>query len=96
MRNRWVAPFLIVAVALLAYSNTFRVPFIFDDRESIVENACIESLLPLTSSMSWPPQSAVAGRPVVCFSLALNYAISGRETWSYHAFNLAVHILNAL
>jgi tetratricopeptide (TPR) repeat protein len=96
MRNRWLAPLLIAAVALAAYSNTFRVPFIFDDRESIVENPRIESLLPLTSSMSWQPQSAVAGRPIVCFSLALNHAISGRDVWSYHALNLLVHMSNAL
>jgi tetratricopeptide (TPR) repeat protein len=96
MSNRWLAPLLIVAIAVLAYSNTFQVPFLFDDIQSIRDNARIRSLLPLTSSMSWQPQTAVAGRPVVCLSLAVNYAISGLEPWSYHVFNLLVHVLNAL
>jgi tetratricopeptide (TPR) repeat protein len=46
--------------------------------------------------MSSPPQYTVAGRPIASLSLALNYAISGYEVWSYHLFNLLVHILAGL
>ena len=35
-------------------------------------------------------------RPLVGFTLAVNYAIGGLEPWGYHAVNLAVHILAAL
>src|SRR5688500_6283273 len=38
----------------------------------------------------------VEGRPLVGLSLALNYDISGLEVWSYHVFNLVVHLLAAL
>ena len=41
-------------------------------------------------------QSAVAGRPVVNFSLGLNYAIGGLAPTGYHAWNLAVHLLCGL
>ena len=37
-----------------------------------------------------------AGRPLVNLSLAVNYAISGTNVWSYHALNLVVHILASL
>jgi protein O-mannosyl-transferase len=37
-----------------------------------------------------------SGRPLVSLSLALNYAISGPQVWSYHAFNLAIHIFCGL
>ena len=46
--------------------------------------------------MDAPSQSSVAGRPVVALTLALNYAMSGLHTWSYHATNLALHISAAL
>ena len=34
-------------------------------------------------------------RPLVHFSFALNYAISGTDAWSYHAFDLGLLALNA-
>ena len=36
------------------------------------------------------------GRPVVCLTLALNYAVSGLDPWSYHVANLAIHASAAL
>lgn len=35
-------------------------------------------------------------RPLIGLSLAINYAISGLDTWSYHVFNLLIHVLAAL
>jgi protein O-mannosyl-transferase len=48
--------------------------------------------------MLHPPAQgqAVQRRPVVKVSLAVNYALSGLHVWSYHATNLALHILAAL
>lgn len=83
----------IVLAVLAVYSNSFFGPFIFDDRQWIVENAAIRhlwtSLLPV-------PASVVSGRPVLSFSFAVNYALSGTGVWSYHALNLAIHVLAGL
>ncbi|MCG6535392.1 MAG: glycosyltransferase family 39 protein, partial [Syntrophales bacterium LBB04] len=38
----------------------------------------------------------MSGRPVINFTLAINYAISGKEVWSYHVLNLAIHVMAAL
>jgi len=38
----------------------------------------------------------VSGRPVLNFSFALNYAISGEHPWSYHVVNLGIHLAAAL
>jgi len=86
----------LVILGVAAYCNSFGGPFIFDDEESVVENPYIVHLRPLSNVMLAPPQSTVAGRPVASLSLALNYAISGYEVWSYHLFNLLVHILAGL
>ncbi|MES1195260.1 MAG: hypothetical protein ABUL65_05145, partial [Opitutus sp.] len=84
----------LVLATLLAYSNSFGGPFVFDDLTAIVYNPSIRHL--------WPPGAVLApvidggvtvgGRPLVNLSLALNYALSGEQVWSYHVFNLLVHL----
>ncbi|HET9530463.1 MAG TPA: tetratricopeptide repeat protein [Blastocatellia bacterium] len=88
----WTGVLVIAAAGALAYSNSFEGPFIFDDRE-IATNTSIRQL--------WPPWDAMfspsnVSRPIVGLSLALNYATSGLDVWSYHALNLLIHILAAL
>ena len=87
---------ILIIAAVSVYINTFNAPFVFDDGPSIVENIHIRNLWPLGSVLSAPPKSTVAGRPLGSLSLALNYAISGYKVWSYHFFNLLVHILAGL
>jgi protein O-mannosyl-transferase len=87
----------IALAALAAYRNTFRVPFLFDDPHAILENPGIRHLWPLGRAF-WPatPDMTVSGRPVANFTLAINYAISGGDPWSYHALNLLIHLLAGL
>ena len=88
---------IIALAAVAAYSNTFRVPFLFDDIPSTIENPTIRRLWPIGPILLPPGRyAAVQRRPMINASLAINYAISGEKTWSYHAFNLAAHILAAL
>ena len=88
--------FVVVAAGLLAYHNSFQGPFIYDDVPSIPGNPHIRHLWPIWQAMSAPPGSPVAGRPVVCLTLALNYAWGGLNVWGYHAFNLTIHLVSAL
>jgi len=78
---------------MAAYHNSFSGPFIFDDGESIKDNPNIRRLWPIWQAMWSPPNRTVSGRPVVSLSLAVNYQLSRLNVWSYHAFNLGVHIL---
>ncbi|HTO04035.1 MAG TPA: tetratricopeptide repeat protein [Opitutus sp.] len=88
---------LIVVAGWLAYGNTFDAPFVFDDRAAILENPTIRELWPLTTPLSPPIDGrAVAGRPLVNLTLALNYAWSGTDVWSYHLVNLALHLAAAV
>lgn len=97
--GRWrVFAAILVAAGLLAYANSLQGPFFFDDLPSITENPSIEHLSRLGEVLS-PPSAdgrAVGGRPIVNLSLALNYAISGYQVWSYHAANIAIHLLCGL
>ena len=94
-QRTWVVIGLVVA-GIIAYANSFGGPFIFDDEPSIPENPNILHLWPLTKAMSAPEYTTISGRPIVSLSLALNYAVSGYSVWSYHAFNLLIHILAGL
>jgi tetratricopeptide (TPR) repeat protein len=85
--------FTIAAGAIAAYGHTLTVPLLFDDRPSILNDPAIRHL----GTAFWPSVSSTAfGRPVLGLSLAINHAISGTDVWSYHAVNLAIHILAGL
>ena len=93
-RPPWWAPLFLVTALAAAYSNTFQCEFVFDDGSSIQRNPSIRNLWPL-SSVLWPGVEkgrTIDGRPLLNLSLALNYAVSGLDVWSYHALNLLVHI----
>src|ERR1044072_7322255 len=83
---------LICVVGVIAYVTSFKGAFIFDDSYYLLLNA------PVIQHLSWQTiaSPATISRPLIGLSLAINYAISGTATWSYHAFNLSVHLLAAL
>ncbi|MBI5769936.1 MAG: tetratricopeptide repeat protein [Verrucomicrobia bacterium] len=91
----WLALAAIAVAVLAAYANSLRGPFVFDDASSIIANPTIRRL---DFGALAPPDAAVTvqGRPILNFSLAVNYAISGTQVWSYHALNLAIHLCAAL
>ena len=78
-----------------AYSTSFGGVFVYDDVPAIVNNASIRAFWP-PSNWFAAPIGSITGRPLLNFTLAINYAISGLEPWSYHAVNLAIHFLAAL
>ena len=89
---------LLALAALAAYHDTFKVPFLFDDTPAIVDNPTIRNLGDV-GSVLWPRAGygiTVSGRPLLNLSLAICYAVSGTNVWSYHAFNLLIHILAGL
>ena len=90
---RLVGGAILAAGAIAVYSRTFSVPLLFDDNPTIVDNSTIRHW----STAFWPPINTTAsGRPILNLSLAINYAISGTAVWSYHALNLAIHVLAGL
>ena len=94
---RLAAALLALATAA-AFADSLASPFVFDDRSSILENPTLRRLWPPWAALSPPAGSGVtvAGRPILNLSFALNHAISGLEPWSYHAANVAIHLLAGL
>jgi Flp pilus assembly protein TadD/uncharacterized membrane protein len=96
-RAVWLAAIVLLVAAFAAYHNSFAAPFTFDDYSAIIKNQTIRYLWPIGGALSPPVDGGgVCGRPLVNLSLAINYAISGTDVWSYHALNLAIHVLAGL
>ena len=84
---------LLVIAGAGAYANSLDGPFVFDDVAGIEQNPSIRSL---AGSLVPPDQQATAGRPVVNFSFAVNYALHGLDVRGYHLLNIGIHLLAAL
>jgi hypothetical protein len=83
------AQLLLVAVATaIAYSNTLRATFHFDDYGTIVENPVIRDL-----GRAW---SASGPRWLGDLTFALNFRLGGLDVAGYHVANLLIHVGNGL
>ncbi|MGZ3558620.1 MAG: hypothetical protein ACXU97_05855 [Thermodesulfobacteriota bacterium] len=89
---------LIAGVALLAYSNTFHVPFHFDDHSNITDNPNVQIKV-----FSWEQIERLIKntykesiRLFSYFTLALNYYFGGLNVFGYHLVNFFVHIASGI
>lgn len=87
---------LVAVLAFLAYGRTFDGPFVFDDQHNVLENPSIRSLSPPWKALWAEPGIGNAGRPLVNFSLALNYAAGGLSPKGYRLANLLIHLCSGL
>lgn len=78
---------------ILAYANSFGVPFIFDDTSAIPAN---RSLHRWATAFSPPASTTVSGRPLLNASFAVNWQLHGDRVGGYHAVNLLIHGAAAL
>ncbi len=95
--SRWLPYFksplvhgaLIIILCLAAYSNTFHVPFQFDDPRSISE-------VPFVRDIHQFPNPLTQQRAVGFLTFALDYWFHGTDVVGYHIVNLVIHIMNAV
>jgi len=94
---RVAAGLVLCLSALLIYLPGFKVPFIYDDRLSIVENDYIHiaDLRPGTLKRA-AFQDFLHNRPLTNLSFALNYYFNGLNPLGYHAVNFILLVLTAL
>jgi tetratricopeptide (TPR) repeat protein len=100
--NRFPLPcLLIIAIGILAYSNSFDSPFQWDEHDFLVQNPIIKNLryfLEPSRAKDIDPDYYIflKTRYIGYLSFAINYKIHGFNVYGYHLFNLAIHLLNAL
>jgi tetratricopeptide (TPR) repeat protein len=102
--------FHILAIAIMCavvYSNSFHVPFLFDDIPNIVENPLIKNISFFadpsgycSNGLTSPEQrflcDSLRMRYLGYLTLAVNYAWHGLDVRGYHILNLTIHVANAL
>ena len=98
--SKWaafLAAGLITLATVTAFSSSFNGVFVLDDQFAILDNFTLRQLWPLNIPLTPPNDgSPVTVRPLLNLSLAVNYAISQDDIWSYHAANLTIHLTGAL
>ncbi|HCZ12310.1 MAG TPA: hypothetical protein DHV16_08695 [Nitrospiraceae bacterium] len=99
----YVHMFLIIILGFLVYSNTFNVPFIFDDGVNIVENPVIKDSQYFKGNAKVYNSTAYKGvkdffgtRYIGYLSFAINYRLHGLDVFGYHVVNISIHIINAM
>ncbi len=90
--------FCLIIIGVSVYSNNFEHPFHLDSGHSIKKNMTVTSLRYIphyftdpTTFTSYFPNSNY--RPVLQITYALNYQISGYNTWSWHLLQILLHLI---
>ena len=98
LRRHLIAIGLIAGVAFLAYSNTFSVPFQFDDRPNITQNPNIQIKVftwdRIQKMIDYTYRESI--RVFSYFTLALNYYFGELNVFGYHLVNLLIHVLSGV
>jgi hypothetical protein len=89
---------LILGVALGAYSNTFHVPFQFDDQPNILQNPNVQIKV-----FTWDRVKQLIKntykesiRIFSYFTLALNYYFGEFDVFGYHLVNFLIHVASGI
>jgi tetratricopeptide (TPR) repeat protein len=91
----WHLP-LILILTFIIYIPALTAGFVnWDDPDYVGDNNyLIRDLSRLPELFTTPVQGNY--HPLTMFSLAINFAISGENAWSYHLFNLIFHLINCV
>ena len=97
-KKTWFWLGLICLATVIAYGNSFRVPFIYDDTNQIVESAFIKNpaFLPKLFTPAYYQLSAKRYRPVTVLFYFIQYAFWRLNPWGYHLFKLLLHLTNVI
>ena len=92
---------LIAVIGVMAYSNTFHVPFVLDDVAQIQNNQMVKDVHNFLLALKGHDFASGAykytpSRFIGYLSFALNYHFSGPSVTGYHVTNLLIHLTNAV
>ncbi|MFV0438923.1 MAG: tetratricopeptide repeat protein [Desulfopila sp.] len=92
-----VLPIIVfVLIGVIIYSNTFNVPFHFDDVDNIKAKALRIETFSIAEMSEALTQGKLVTRPVSNFSFALNYYLGGYRLQGYHFVNLLIHLFTGI
>ena len=80
---------VLLLLTAIAYLNSFAVPFVFDDFNTIQANS------PVQFGQNLRP-SIFHTRSILLLTFGINYALHGQQVWGYHLVNFILHFLNGV
>lgn len=90
-QSLWIAVALLMS--FVAFIPALGAEFVnWDDQDYAINNILIRDFSNFTKFFTTPVQGNF--HPLTMISLALNYAISGSNPFSYHLFNVLLHLAN--
>lgn len=91
--KHWLWIGLCVLLTLLAYWPAFDAGFVnWDDDDYVTKNLWFRNFDNFGKFFTVPVQGNL--HPLTMISLAINYSMSGEDAWSYHLFNVLLHLAN--
>ena len=85
----WLPILVVASLGILAFWNSFDVPFVFDDYLSVQNN-------PDVRFGAGTDRLDIGGRPLLYLTFMFNYWLHDQEVWGYHLVNLILHLMNGL
>jgi len=95
----YIHVFLISVLGILVYSNTFTVPFQWDENVFLRDNPIVKDFghfLEPSKAESFKYYDEMKSRYVGYLTFALNYRLHRFDVVGYHIFNNFIHVLNAV
>ena len=89
-----IISYIIVGISI--YSNTFKVPFYFDDWNNVLNPYIGIDSLSLDTILRVISYGHIKTRFVSNITFLLNYIFNGQNVVGYHVINIAIHIVNAI
>ena len=89
-KRNFIILLLFLILGFSIYSNSFTVPFHYDDRVLISENEKLHNL-----KLFLEKEFFTSNRPILLLTFALNYRLGSESPFGYHLVNLIFHILTA-
>ena len=91
-KMRYLALLIFTIVGFSIYSNTFDVPFIFDDADNIQNSSLRIGEFSVDSLKKAAVESTLTKRPVANISFAINYYFGEYNVRGYHFVNIFIHV----
>lgn len=103
MKSKLIAVLLITITCVIAYANTFRNEFVWDDKLFIEKNYFISDFSNICTifqtdywQASYRSYKALFYRPLITGSFIVDYALWGLKPDGYHLTNLLLHLFTSL
>jgi tetratricopeptide (TPR) repeat protein len=92
---------LLTLVSFVLFSNNYRHEYLLDSGHTILENSKVRSLKYIPQYFIDPGTFSTLRdhadyRPILQTTYALNYWISGYDTWSWHLLQIVLHLISVL